>query len=427
MSLLIKDRCLRQVGDAPSLIGRADALLGACLCTRSVQFSTALVGSPWPVSDGVQLGELRRLSAIQNFFEICLNIFQEAIGTDGDGWVRNLLLNDAPASMREEYHRKLPTEAYTLPLFFRTDEAATGQIFEIQCPGSGWGDLILLSRLYAAHNEHVPVPDPIDAFVRDLQDCVPEAAQGVMHLLDASSNPRSMQLFLRETASQVRYWSMASDVSYGGCRFIRGHSAHGLVAENLFSRRLFWCAKGELKFDLPPLVLFDQKITLALPFHERTRDRFSDEIREILVHTSIAQEDGFFDENGQWRSFDTFSTLPLEERRYVFKYAGFDTSENWGSRGVRCGTDDDFRQELKRIRISIGRNRPWIIQPEISHMANVLVCNRNEIDQVKSEERYIKLSRFYGPSRYFGCKVMASSDSIVHGQSDTAVTIAGSY
>src|ERR1700743_184795 len=89
-----------------------------------------------------------RLRVIQEFFDSCLSIFTDALNNKCSRDLYRWLLNDTPASLRRRWHLALPRAVYTRPMFFRTDESPAGQVMEIQCPGSGWGDLCLLRDAY---------------------------------------------------------------------------------------------------------------------------------------------------------------------------------------------------------------------------------------------------------------------------------------
>ena len=84
----------------------------------------------------------------------------------------------------------------------------------------------------------------------------------VLHLLDNASITTSMRYLMAKSQPPSRYWGYGS-VRNGDCGLNRSHSVFGLVAENLFRERLRQVAKGTASFDLPPIIVFDQKMPLC--------------------------------------------------------------------------------------------------------------------------------------------------------------------
>ena len=97
-------------------------------------------------------------------------VFRAVLDGELSPLVRRLLLSDVPDGYGVDFHRSLPSEAFTTPLF-RTDESKSGKIFELQCPGSGWGDLELLRSAYAKVDEAPAVHayKPVEAFTLEVQ------------------------------------------------------------------------------------------------------------------------------------------------------------------------------------------------------------------------------------------------------------------
>jgi len=73
----------------------------------------------------------RRHDTIRRFQQISMDLFRMALAQELEPEVGRVLLNDALGSWREEFHRRLLEPHWTLPCYFRTDEAAPGQIVEI--------------------------------------------------------------------------------------------------------------------------------------------------------------------------------------------------------------------------------------------------------------------------------------------------------
>ena len=228
-----------------------------------------------------------RLDTIRSFFEITSQLFREVVNGKHSPDLSRLLFNDVPESYGVQFHQVLPPAVWTTPLFFRTDEAKDGRILEIQFPGSGWGDLQLLANAYTNHCHSAALAryQPSQSVAEEIIKLCGEAQPSVLHLLDNSSNPTSMRYLMATTQPPLRYWGYEKSVRIGDCHFIRSHSFFGLVAENLFRSRVRDAINGRIKFDLPPVLVFDQKIPLCLPFLQETRALFTDAMRNMLAYS----------------------------------------------------------------------------------------------------------------------------------------------
>jgi len=403
----------------------ADELLRSRTGTR-LSLSFLLCAAPIKRSDLQILVSVRNVEVFDRYFDACIDIFLNALRSPSTSIYR-WLMNDAPASLRRRFHLDLPRSVFARPLFFRTDESQCGRVIEIQCPGSGWGDLQLLTDTYKAVGI-VPSSDgrddPADKFVRQAIAATGQSSPALLHLLDNASAPASIKYHIATTAPPLRYWGYSDGVDNARCELIRSHSFYGLVAENRFGRRLQQAASGTTQFDLPPIVLFDQKACMALPFWEPTRDLFSDEVRKRFAYTYPLSRGGFKTEDGERVALDDVLRLPRAARRYFVKYAGVDVGLNWGSQAVWRMSDNGFDRVFPKIASSIRSGRPWIIQSDFSDREHCAYAPREDPQSVISRTMFVKYSNFFGPTQLIGTKVMYSDAPKVHGQSDTIVGLA---
>jgi hypothetical protein len=368
-----------------------------------------------------------RLKTIQTFLTTTLNIFRGVVNGEFSPNLRRLLFNDVPESYGIEFHRKLPEEVWRIPQFFRTDESKSGKILEIQCPGSGWGDLELLWSAYKMHKllagpgmlNYKPSLSIADEIIKLSGKSNPT----VLHLLDNSSSPTSMRYLLATSQPPLRYWGYEKSVQNRKCDFVRSHSFFGLVAENLFQIRVQDAANGIVKFDLPPILVFDQKIPLCLPFLAETKALFEDGIRDILAESYPVTETGCLELSGEQFSVDAFLKKPASKRRFFLKYAGCDVSLNWGARAVVRLDDGKAGSFLRTALEDAKRDHFWLMQPEISQKESIKFFNRGTGEEVQKIWT-AKYSCFYGPTRLLGVRTMHRNHPKVHGQEDTAVGIA---
>mgnify|MGYP004611556537 CR=1 FL=1 len=360
-----------------------------------------------------------RLKIIHTFQEKCIEIFKNAL-TKQDELLLFWLINETPDSLGLDYHRSLSESCFKRPVFFRTDEMDFGKIAEIQCPGSHWGELELLYNYY---KESFSVgQEPAKNFVEQLKCYLGKSSPTVLYLTDNSSAPAGVRYFIEKTRPQIRYWGIDSMIDSKSCDFIRTHSFFGLCSENYHKLRLEFVGDS-LEYDYPPNVLFDQKATLVLPFWSKTRDLFSDDIRDLIIYSTPLISNNIELDNGDILSIEEFSRKPQSQRRYYLKYAGSDVTKNWGSRGVyRLSNESSTGCEilLKKCLKALKDREIWMLQKEISNKKRV---EYYDIDgKKKSEQRNVKYSSFYGPLGLIGILGYYRKHFKVHGQNDTVLS-----
>jgi hypothetical protein len=392
---------------------------------ESPGFSELVQTAPVALPGHVFSARRSRLEEFQLFFKTASGIFSDAVDGKCSPLLSKLLLNDVPECYGAEFHRALPRDVWTIPQFYRTDESINGKVFEIQCPGSGWGDLQMLATVYSQLNPSSVVSQykPSKAVAEEIVQVCQDASPSVLHLLDNSSNPVSMRHLIATTQPPLRYWGQSRSVRNADCQFIRSHSFFGLVAENLFKERVGMAARGQVWFDLPPVLVFDEKIALCLPFLEETQSYFSDAIRDIITYSHPVLDSGFKDTDGRWVTIQEFLQRRPSERNYFLKYAGCDVSVNWGSRSVFRLNDREAAVHIMRAAEDAKRDRYWLIQPEISEKERIDYFGKADVDVVR-ERLTAKYSCFYGPTQLIGIRTMHRHHYKVHGQDDTVLGLA---
>jgi len=290
--------------------------------------------------------------------------------------ISRLIYGDCPKNMGPAFHSEVPPLARDIPQFFRTDNTTIGKVSEVQCPGSMWGEALALQRLHLQRIS--PIEDSADmasAFVEAVNSRVAEPY--VLHLLDNASLPVGMHYFIAATRPYLRYFGL-DGLGSEDCNFIRSHSFQGLVAENLFKKRLALVQKGKAIFDLPPLCIFDQKVPLSFPFGKLTSSFFDEEVRLTINPTTVVMEDGLLFDG--LTHITEFSRLPRSSRDYYLKYGGMDTSINWGGRAVYRLSNDTSAVCLQRL-ISASQDaakgRYWVLQKTDAEKSKVIAEDRN--------------------------------------------------
>lgn len=307
-----------------------------------------------------------------------------------------------------------------IPLFVRTDESVDGTIYEVQCPGSWWGSCDALERVISTGRNALAA-----RFATDLHNVFPEGAH-ILHLFESSTSPHENHYFanqVRRTGLGFRYWGLDPEVDKDGCDFVRAHSYSSLVAEDMFRVRLGHLATGEVRFDLPPIPVFDQKAAMALPFDPDYMHHFEDNHRAAFPYTARVQRNGAILETGERVAIDELLRRPAPERAYVLKYAGLDSTRNWGARGVfALGTLRDQRaaKVLAMLARDIARNEPWILQAEVRSSGEVLAEEADGSTQARRAN--LKINHFHGPTRSLG-KLLQASKGSVHWNEETVISL----
>lgn len=388
----------------------------------------------------------RRNAVIRKFQNDCLHLLKTALA-DNDKEILKWLINDTPESMGENYLRKLPDVFWNPPVFFRTDESALGKILEIQCPGSSWGELELLYNFYKKAGFEIHINQPAQAFTDQLIKYLNlDKGQSplVYYLTDNASIPIGVRYFIsqtRMTTPPIKYWgidkypSIETEDENGkytkqlkaiDSDFVRTHYYLELFGECDFNRRIF-NDKRENCYDLPPMSLFDQKAILALPFWDKTKQFFSQEIRGILVYTTLLIDDSIRLESGEIMTIDEFAALPQSQRKYYLKYAGTDGSVNWGSRSVtsieKIGREKLAKLLKNKVLDYKNNHRPWVLQSESKgEKENITYYDKNGTVTV-AENQNTKYSYFYGPYGSLGGIISYRNTNLVHGQPDTIIKL----
>ena len=378
--------------------------------------------SPILLGEKVFNGLLTQQTLINQFYNIVGQIGKLAIKGEMEGIVKTILFSEVVAGMDIAYHRELDDFAWEPPLFYRTDQSVDGKIFEIQAPGSGWGDLPLIKKILNDLGviDNLSALDFEQKYISAYRKLTDKQYPHVGYFLDASSNPISMRYLLAVTHNEIGYWEMDANVLMDDLDCVVAHSASALTTLNYFQKYYEKATHKELRFILPPNLLFDQKSIYLLPFLEETKHFFTDEIRQIFPYTTYICDDKFRLENGEYISIDNFIALPSSQRRYYLKYGGPDTNKNWGSKSIYRLNRSDCQILLNMARELSTKGEIWLIQKDITSLSDRTSLDYSaDLNNIIADGNHIKLSAFYTPFDYLGCKVMFRKHFKVHGQNDT--------
>lgn len=394
--------------------------------TRSpATFSGLVVSTPPLIPPGRWASLQGRHDTLRSWHRTSLELLAASVRGEMPRPIAASLLDHLPDHVGWRHHGQLPLRKVSTPVFFRTDQAEDGTVLEVQCPGSLWGVHEILLEFYAdAGCEGARRTQPLSArFTEALRNKL-GANPIVHHLLDNSSHPAGERFFIQRARRDASYFGFDAGVRPQDCNFVRGHDFLALLAENFAGERIRRLVKGESVYDLPPVALFDQKLLLAFPFWDETRQYFSDAVRDLFPYTTVLTADGLRLESGEWVTLEQFAALPRRRRAYFLKYAGSDVARNWGSRAVfHVGKLSSTACEA-RLRAAVDRydaGERWILQREHASEEEVSFITRaGEIGMIVAHSKH---SVFYGPDGALGVLMMFEDFYKVHGSSETITTV----
>jgi len=208
------------------------------------------------------------------------------------------------------------------------------------------------------------------------------------------------------------------------CNFVRAHDFFCLLTENFAAERLRALDEGRSVYDLPPIALFDQKLALALPFWDETRDHFDADTRSLFPYVTLVTPEGVRLEEGEWITLEQVSALATGKRGYFLKYAGADVCRNWGSRAVfRLDTCSHPKclTLLRSVTEPYARGERWILQRPCPTDAEVSFITR--AGDIETMSGHCKRSTFYGPTGVLGAKSNFEGHFKVHMSPETVMSV----
>jgi hypothetical protein len=334
------------------------------------------------------------------------------------------LLDHLPDHFGWGHHTKIELGFINPPLFFRTDQASDGTILEVQCPGSGWGSHEILQEYYADAGFECAKKTPALSvrFTAAVQAHL-KSRPVIQHLLDNASDPAGERFFIHRARRGAAYFGF-DNVRPQECNFVRAHDYFGLLTENFATERLQSLADGKSVYDLPPIALFDQKLLLALPYWDETRQHFDDAVRTLFPYTTVVAPHGFRLENGDWVTLEQFSSLPRGQRKYFLKYAGTDVARNWGSRAVFRLSDHSRDKCLMRLHAVTERYQAgerWILQSACPSSEDISFLTRD--GEIATMPAHSKHSVYHGPEGALGKRSYFEHHYKVHMSLETVVRV----
>ncbi len=372
-----------------------------------------------------------RYHRVRTFQKTILSLFNASLRGEFDPVVASLLVNELPPHLGIDYYKALTPRQHSLPAFFRTDEVGQGKICEIQSPGSLWGVHEQLYNLYACRSPFFATRSAYarqrlsEQFARHLRSHLP-AEPIIHHYMDGSTNPAGMWFFIQRTRAQgIRYYGYDRGLTPRDSNFIRHHIYATHWCDKYVRERMERCDAGTLHYDLPPSVLFSEKIPMIFPFWDKTKAFFSDEIRDLFPYTQLITPEGIVMEDGDLVSIDAFCRRPRSERAYYIKYASSDLTLCSRGKGVfyaKTFGREKMQAFFDRILQGYPQKKYWILQEAHAPKSTTTYLTRD--NERKEMPVHAKMNGFYGPGGLMGMLLLQQSFYKVHGTQETIATIA---
>ena len=180
------------------------------------------------------------------------------------------------------------------------------------------------------------------------------------------------------------------------------------LPNELLEKVIFAYESKNVILDPPPSYLYNQKITLALPFQEEYRNYFSEGIRSILIPTALMSNNNpdlssiipFITHSkayllGEIKTWEDLIKLPVALRnQLVLKYASTDKFNSCGGHRVirlKC-SNSILEKTLETILNDINNNEPWIIQPYINETWDVPFAHPESCDNIEIMKAHARLN-----------------------------------
>ena len=147
---------------------------------------------------------------IRKFLSIVSNIAKNSLKDNSKNEIRKILFSESVLGMDTAYYKSLDDFCWNIPVMFRTDQSIDGKIFEIQSPGSGWGDIPLI---YTSLSEKYPefiekTRKYVEEYTNFIKKITSSDNPRVAHFEDASSNPTSIKYLKAITSNDIKYWEI---------------------------------------------------------------------------------------------------------------------------------------------------------------------------------------------------------------------------
>jgi hypothetical protein len=390
---------------------------------RVTRCSTGFTGLTTPAPQHLSSSDWNALAAryqaIKEWQTTTLELFTASLTGEVTPAVSELFMRELPPFL-VAYHRDVMASVPVKPpFFFRTDEAVLGKIVEVQSPGSQWGTYEQLQDYYKTQGFPLGT-DLSERWATAL--CAEIGKPPIVYHIVTPINFGSENYFIQKARRFVPYCGYDRGIRPLDCNFVRAHSYLVLVYEAYAQRRREAWAAGRLRYDSPPISIFQQKVQLCLPFWPTTRQFYRDAVRALFPYACLVTPEGMVLEDDRLISIPRFCDLPRRDRQFYLKYGGADLNRNWGGIAVYNLAKLSRRACLELLQRVIAAPECWVMQRACTETHDVdYITHDLDIATLRVHQKY---SCFFGPSGLLGVLAMYEPFYKVHGSTETITTVA---
>lgn len=363
-----------------------------------------------------------RSETVPAFFRNCLRVYQAVICDEISPVVGKAIYEDCLPGLGLEYHRSLGQAAQTTPHSFRTDESLSGKLYEIQVPGSGWGEYLLLSEYFSSLHgvKGVSATTTVSTYIDALRRALYTNDPCLLYLSDTSTGQTGVRYFIqRARAAGAHFYGWDPEVHAKHVTHIKSHSWRSLFTEHNAAEHLARAPHEPTLYDSSLNWMFYSKVMTALPFWRHTFEFFTDSDRALFPFTAILEPDGVQLSDGNLVGRREFIANYLQGKRYFLKYAGFDLHKGSGGNGVYV-LEGDSPRTLARLKAAWDESAAgttWILQHAVDDKGSSTMQTQSEVGKTS------KLSVLCSFNTYLGSMVFTGTEPIVHAGTGAALNI----
>jgi len=393
-------------------------------------FTMLFARAPFEMNKDDFIGYEQRYQCIRNFLDTTNQLVYECLREGKHPELYRLIFFGKDKEYVDEQRRWYSNNPNSAPYFFRTDEPIPGVIAEIQCPGSGLAQLGILEQAWNKILNKNVWPDWKNIVINNIHALTKKNIPRILYLpkssctLDASLFYRSLDnkgiIFVNPLEKGIEYKNSINKNILEKVDMIRVHS-HGFMR----SWPAFWEAvqlakKRQLVIDVPPAIIYNMKLSMALPFWSYTRNYYNDEIRQLFPLTRVIKDGGTIQFEGKNIKYEDYLKLPDKKRNHIIKSSSGTSELDDGGKGVfslKRTTRKKCAAMFKKIILEYHYGERWIIQEEHNQKYSYSYLNENE--QIKNKDGYARFSGFYGPDGIITRRVLFKNYYKVGGSAST--------
>ena len=404
---------------------------------KDKKFTMLLASEPFSLPKEEHRGFNERYEKIKEFFTITNSLVYKALfhKTKEAKELYTLIFSGKKQEIINEQRLWYKNEKNPLPLFFRTDESQPGIITEIQCPGSGIAQVGELQKAWEQVLGKKLWPDWDRQIVKDIIKVTKKKNPKLIYL-PRSSCIEDAELFYQKTAElglvylnplvkNNNDYKRLTKKMVLDANFIKAHSYGFQRVWPIFKEMVKSASKKEITIDVPPALIFNMKLNMALPFYKRTKQYYPNYIHLLFPETIVIEPNKKIRFENKKITYEEYSDLPDRKRKHILKSAsGISIPDiEFGGRGVFSLSRTSRKkclQLFKQALTNYKEGERWVIQPEMNKRYEYKTLKHRKIIQ---ESGYAKFSGFYGPNGLIARRAFFKNYYKVGGSKETTCAV----